>query len=127
MSGMEASEREQALAEALACYVDQMSREETVDLDAFCSARPELEAELRPLLESLNDMDRVDRAESLGLEADDSAGLPERLSGHKILGQIGAGGMGTVLLGYDERLNRKVAIKILGSRYREEEAVKERF
>jgi serine/threonine protein kinase len=35
--------------------------------------------------------------------------------------------MGQVLLGYDERLNRKVAIKILGRRYRAEEAVKTRF
>jgi len=31
--------------------------------------------------------------------------------------------MGQVLLGYDERLNRKAAIKILGRRYRAEEAV----
>ncbi len=53
--------------------------------------------------------------------------LPERLSGHKILGEIGAGGMGRVLLGHDERLNRKIAIKILGGRYRKEESVKTRF
>jgi serine/threonine protein kinase len=53
--------------------------------------------------------------------------LPERLSGHKVLGEIGAGGMGRVLLGFDERLNRKVAIKILGGRYRTEESVKTRF
>jgi hypothetical protein len=33
---------------------------------------------------------------------------PERLSGHKILGDIGVGGMGQVLLGYDERLNREL-------------------
>jgi serine/threonine protein kinase len=35
--------------------------------------------------------------------------------------------MGQVLLGFDERLNRKVAIKILGGRYRAEESVKTRF
>jgi serine/threonine protein kinase len=123
----ESTERERAVAEALAAYLDQVSHEETVDIDAFCNTCPELETELRPLLESLNEMDGPSFSEDLAPESKGGEELPERLSGHKILGEIGAGGMGRVLLGYDDRLNRKVAIKILGERYRGEESVKMRF
>jgi len=123
----ESAERERLVAEALAAYLDQVSLEETVDTDAFCKTCPGLENELRPLLESLNEMDGPPFSEGLASESEGGEGFPERLSGHKILEEIGAGGMGRVLLGYDERLNRKVAIKILGGRYRTEESVKTRF
>jgi serine/threonine protein kinase len=127
-SGGEGStERERAVAVALAAYLDQVAREETVDIDAFCKTCPGLENDLRPLLESLNEMDGPPFSGGSGPESEGAEELPERLSGHKILGEIGAGGMGRVLLGYDERLNRKVAIKILGGRYRADESVKTRF
>jgi hypothetical protein len=61
----ESAERERAVAEALAAYLDQVSREETVDIDAFCRTCPGLENELRPLLESLNEMDGPPFSESL--------------------------------------------------------------
>jgi len=120
-------DRERKVAEALAAYVDRHAGEETVDIDEFCKARPELEEELRPLLESLNAMDGSSFPFQPGPEGEPGEKLPERLSGHKILGQIGAGGMGRVLLGYDDRLGRKVAIKILNRRYRENEPVRQRF
>ncbi len=126
-AGEESSERERAVAEALAVYLDQVSREETVDINVFCKARPALEKELRPLLESLDEMDGPPVVDDSAPGAERDEQLPEKLSGHKILGDIGAGGMGRVLLGYDDRLNRNVAIKILGSRYRAEESVKSRF
>ncbi len=125
--GEESAKRERAVAEALATYMDRVSQDEMVDIDAFCKTCPGLENELRPLLESLNEMDGSTLPGDLAPESEGSEELPERLSGHKILGEIGAGGMGRVLLGFDERLNRKVAIKILGGRYRKEESVKKRF
>ncbi len=125
--GEESAERERTVAEALASYLDQLTREETVDIEAFCKTCPGLENELRPLLESLNEMDGPPFSEGSAPESEGGEELPERLSGHKILGDIGVGGMGQVLLGYDERLSRKVAIKILGRRYRAEETVKTRF
>jgi serine/threonine protein kinase len=126
-SAAESPERERAVAEALAAYLDQIACEETVEIDAFCKTRPGLEKDLRPLLESLNEMDGPALSDGFGVESEGGEKLPERLSGHKILGEIGAGGMGRVLLGHDERLNRKIAIKILGGRYRKEESVKARF
>jgi serine/threonine protein kinase len=127
LGGDESSERERAVAEALAAYLEQVAREETVEIDAFCKTCPGLEKDLRPLLESLNEMDGPPPFEGSVAEGGGGEELPERLSGHKILAEIGAGGMGRVLLGYDERLNRKVAIKILGRLYRTEESVKTRF
>src|SRR5438046_6142818 len=60
----ESAERERAVAEALATYVDRVSREEMVDIEAFCKTFPGLEYELRPLLESLNEMDEPPFSES---------------------------------------------------------------
>ena len=57
----------------------------------------------------------------------DPAALPERLSGHKIVAEIGSGGMGRVLLAIDEALGRKVAIKTLAPRYAENPALHARF
>ncbi len=122
-----ASQREHELAAALAEYVDRLAREETVDIDDFCKGTPELAKELRPLLESLKEMDGPDSSFPTELAREAAEELPYKLSGHKILGEIGAGGMGRVLLGLDERLGRKVAIKTLNRRYRDNESVRTRF
>lgn len=53
--------------------------------------------------------------------------VPESLSGHKILGEIGQGGMGSVWLAQDERLNRRVAIKTLHPEFLKDSIVRERF
>jgi len=122
-----ASPKEHALAEALAAYVDRLAREETVDIDEFCKSTPGLEKELRPLLESLTAMDGGHSSFPPEQAHESAEKLPQTLSGHKILGEIGAGGMGRVLLGLDERLGRKVAIKTLNQRYRENDSVRTRF
>src|SRR5215470_13361261 len=121
-----ATEREAAIAAALAEFLDHTSREEFVDVDAFCRDHRALEEDLRPLLQALTLMDEPDHpnAELVSPQQDP---LPERLSGHKILGEIGAGGMGRVLLAQDEGLNRKIAIKILSERLREETSIRTRF
>ena len=48
------TKRESDVADALARYVDRISREETVDIDAFCKTCPELENELRQLDVNVN-------------------------------------------------------------------------
>lgn len=118
--------REEAIAAAIADFLDRTSREEFVDVEAFCRERPNLEKELRPLLEALAEMDETDYPQNA--PATEPLDLvPERLSGHKILGEIGAGGMGRVLLAQDEGLNRKIAIKILSARLRQEALIRTRF
>src|SRR5260370_25035592 len=106
-----ASQKERELAAALARYVDRSSREEEVDIDEFCKGIPELAKELGPLLESLQGMDGPDSSFPSEPAREATEELPDKLSGHKILGEIGAGGRGRVLLGLDERLGAKAAIK----------------
>ena len=118
----EGGARESAIAVALAEFLDRTTREEFVDVEAFCRERPGLEEDLRPLLQALSEMDPETET---GSEQQDP--LPERLSGHKILGEIGAGGMGRVLLAQDEGLNRKIAVKVLSARLRQETSIRTRF
>jgi serine/threonine-protein kinase len=97
-------EREKRLAEALADVLDGKPT----------SVIPELAPELAALAE-------IDRA------IEPSAPLPDRLSGHKIAGEIGSGGMGRVLLAVDEALGRTVAIKTLADRYAGDPVLRVRF
>lgn len=53
--------------------------------------------------------------------------VAKRLGPYEIRGKIGAGGMGVVYLGWDERLNRQVAIKTLWPRLAEDREARERF
>jgi hypothetical protein len=46
---------------------------------------------------------------------DPEAAIPDRLSGHRVLEEIGSGGMGRVLLAVDEALGRKVAKAIVAA------------
>ncbi|MCC6739163.1 MAG: serine/threonine protein kinase [Planctomycetia bacterium] len=49
------------------------------------------------------------------------------LGGYVVQSQVGAGGMGVVFRGHDERLGRTVAIKVLPARYRDDDILKQRF
>lgn len=51
----------------------------------------------------------------------------ERIGKIRILEQLGEGGMGQVYLGYDEKLERKVAVKVISGSLRMDPEAKERF
>jgi serine/threonine protein kinase len=104
------TDREKQLAEALA---DLMDRTQPFG-EAAPAQFPELAGELGALAE-------ISRA------IEPEAALPGRLSGHRILSEIGSGGMGRVLLAQDEALGRKVAIKTLAPRYAGDPALRARF
>ncbi|HLK63810.1 MAG TPA: serine/threonine-protein kinase [Bryobacteraceae bacterium] len=101
------ADSEQKLAEALADLLDRRASGATAH-----------SPELAPELAALSEIDRV---------LEPAPPLPERLSGHKIVNEIGAGGMGRVLLAVDEALNRKVAIKTLAPRYAGDSELRARF
>ncbi len=122
-------DREQLIANAVAAYVDLQIRGEAVDTDAYCRAYPELDPELRVQILALDELDTAllpSGAHHVSQSHQD-AELPERLSGNKILGEIGRGGMGRVLLALDERLGRKVAVKTLNPRYADNPKLRARF
>jgi hypothetical protein len=131
-SGPEAQQdadgREQLVANAVADYLQRLSQGETLDIDAFCRAHAALQPDLREALEVAAGIDAVLEPAAAPLPAHPrEAELPERLSGHKILSEIGSGGMGRVLLAMDERLGRKVAVKVLSPRFQDNPALRERF
>ena len=103
-------EREKQLAEAFADLLDGGGYRDP----ATHTLLPELSKEM----EVLAAIDRV---------LAPAEALPERLSGHRILAEIGSGGMGRVLLAEDEALNRRVAIKTLAPKYADNEVVRARF
>jgi serine/threonine-protein kinase len=53
--------------------------------------------------------------------------LPEKIGGYRIETLLGRGGMGAVYKGWDESLQRFVAIKVLPSEYGRDQAARERF
>ena len=131
-SGQEAKQdadgREQLVANAVADYLQRLSQGETLDIDGFCRMHQGLEPDLRAALEAAAGIDAMlEPADPPLPNRPREAELPERLSGHKILSEIGSGGMGRVLLAMDERLGRKVAIKVLSPRFQDNPVLRERF
>ena len=102
--------RERDLAEALANVLDGAADSGVLARTQF----PELAGELDALAE-------IDRA------IDGPPPLPATLSGLKVLAEIGAGGMGRVLLAQDEALGRRVAIKTLAPDYAQDAGLRTRF
>ncbi len=57
----------------------------------------------------------------------ESSGLPKKIDRYEIRGQLGKGAMGTILLGYDPKLEREVAIKTISSAIAKNPRALERF
>src|SRR5262249_7630338 len=128
--------REELLASAVAEFLDQQAREEDASIAAFLRKYPELEAELRPVLEAITEIDQATAPGSLvvaatghsaALAREVSQPTAKTLSGLRVLDEIGSGGMGRVLLAEDDRLGRKVAIKTLHPCYADSAELRKRF
>ena len=87
------------------------------------AARPSSAAEANALLRALSQLPsgagrsddvRLIRATSPPGERDGLAKLGDTIAGVRVIGKLGAGGMGAVLLARDDTRHRNVALKILG-------------
>jgi serine/threonine protein kinase len=121
--------RERAVADAVAVFVDRQSQGETIDMDGYCQSHVGLLPELRLQLEAILRIDAIlDSGHGQQIPATaQNEPMPERLSGLRILDELGSGGMGRVFLAMDDRLNRKVAIKVLAARYWPNQSLSDRF
>ena len=110
--------------------------------DPFCSfvirvAGRDTHASGSPLFETValppgTDSEALDAMDTdPGLLPDDDGmaddPVPAVIGGHRILGLVGAGAMGRVYLAHDERLDRRVAIKVMNRRRARDAGARQRF
>src|SRR4030095_9830929 len=101
-------DRERLIADAVAAYHDLRLQGEAIDAGEYCRDYPELDPELRAQLRALDEIDMA-LMPSEAPRATLTPELPERLSGYKILGEIGSCGIGRVLLALAGRAGGKRA------------------
>jgi serine/threonine protein kinase/predicted esterase/Tfp pilus assembly protein PilF len=90
--------------ELLARCIERLPARGPACVEEVCGGDPELSARLRLRLAAL---------ERFGLlSGQEQGGAPVSIGPHRILDFLGEGGMGAVYLGVDDRLGRRVAIKV---------------
>ncbi len=110
-------EREERIAEILSSCSDRINSGQAVDMPALLAANKDLLPELQLALETIG-LAQAPPPEGLDREA---------LGNHRIVREIGRGGMGIVYEAIDLSLNRRVALKMLPGSKSMDPGRRERF
>ncbi|MCI0487849.1 MAG: protein kinase [Blastocatellia bacterium] len=103
--------------------MDRDPRSRTTFLDEACAGDEELRREVESLLEAHSQSEPFLSTPALDVVARHLAGeknislVGKQFGAYQVLSAIGAGGMGEVYLARDERLRRKLALKLLPKRF----------
>ena len=125
----EASREEHALTQALLAIAGAEPAERDAELEALAERSPELAEQVRQRLALADSMPGflTDLTRDQLLGEPEPAPPPERLGPYRVGPALGAGGMGEVFEGFDQRLGRKVALKRLNAHARSTPEVRSRF
>lgn len=130
-TGQSNPQEAESIANWLACNPDAVSTIESLSKDDTLLQNlklgPTISTSLTKDVEALIDkLRQINAFDDVGDSAPDVS-PPERLNEFRILRIIGQGGMGLVCEAFDERLNRKVAIKLMRNELMANPANKKRF
>ena len=127
------SEHWKKVKELFDAVVDLNAEERDRFLDRECEADSDLRADVEKLLSSFMQADgflddpAANHVASAIVESKAMLHPGKRFAHYKVLRQIGVGGMGEVYLAQDEKLDRRVAIKILNERFGKNDSHLQRF